>query len=389
MQNSAYFRAGSTVELTFYATLKENGQEVSMRIESDKLPAIYEAGTHTKLSLTAAIPASGTILTVDKVEIEKATVSATIPLEWLPKPKVTGFNGSNTLTYTETADAPADAVISYTTSSPVQDVEFTLDFKDAQYTKYNKTYTLSAMTEEERTALSTIGIELPTLDGISQEGKIDLSALTANLLTDAGTEVTNEIKVNVKANNRWSSETGDIYQIKVVKPKFTISVYPGDIWTKEFTMNTLMESQVESGGFSKLSSNMKYQFSTDGQNWITLGEDLRKDGLQPGTKYYVRGLYREGIESKIEVTTYPIIDLKNGNMESWSYTDGPQGSWPNKGPFWKRWYVRDEKMNQPKAGVRLMHIPQVITTLKLMSQILELNKQIFVIQEIMQQKSKL
>lgn len=332
MQNSAYFRAGSTVELTFYATLKENGQEVSMRIESDKLPAIYEAGTHTKLSLTAAIPASGTILTVDKVEIEKVTVSATIPLEWLPKPKVTGFNGSNTLTYTETADAPADAVISYTTSSPVQDVEFTLDFKDAQYTKYNKTYTLSAMTEEERTALSTIGIELPTLDGISQEGKIDLSNFTANLLTDAGAEVTNTIKVNVKANNRWSSETGDTYQIKVVKPEFTITVQPENIWTKEFTVDDI---DVTTGNAEKIKKNLVYQYSADGGDTWQECNNLQHQVFNsiPTNKHYmVKACFRNCIHSNItEVILENPTQLPNSDMEDWYIEEKKKsGTWPFK-----------------------------------------------------------
>lgn len=318
MQNSAYFPACSKVELTFYATLQENGQEVSMLIENDKLPTIYEAGTHAKLSLTASIPASGTILTVDKVEIEKVTISATIPLEWLPKPKVTGFNGSNILTYTETADAPSDAVISYTTSSPVQDIEFTLDMKDTQYTEYNKTYTLSAMTEEERTALSNIGIGLPALDGISQEGKIDLSALTASLLTDAGTEVTNTVKVNVKANNRWSSETGEDYQIKVVKPEFTIAVQPENIWTKEFTID---EITVTAGNAEKIKKNLVYQYSADGGNTWQECNNLQHQAFSsiPDNKnYMVKACFRNCIHSNIaEVTLETPSQLPNSDMEDW------------------------------------------------------------------------
>lgn len=329
MQNSAYFPAGSKVELTFYATLQDTRQEVSMLIESDKLPTIYEAGTHAKLSLTASIPASGTILTVDKVEIEKVTISATIPLEWLPKPKVTGFNGSNILTYTETADAPSDAVISYTTSSPVQDIEFTLDMKDTQYTEYNKTYTLSAMTEEERAALSNIGIKLPIINNGSKEGTIDLSSFIAHLQTNNGTEVDNIVKVKVKANNRWSNDEGDNYTIKVVKPEFSVSVYSGNIWTREFTMNALMENNVESGGFEKLSNNMSYQFSTDGKDWITLNSDLRKDKLQPNTTYYVRGLYRNAIQGKVyEVKTYDAYQIPNSTLDEGYSTTYPKSKNP-------------------------------------------------------------
>lgn len=326
-KKSAYFREGSKVTLTFHAIVKETGKEVSMVIENDNLPQTFAAGTHTKLSLTAATPASGTILEVDKVEVEKVTVTQTIPLEWLPKPKVTGFGGSTVLNYTETADAPAEAVIGYTASAPVQDVEFTLDFKDAQYSGYNKRYTLSELTDEERTSLTNIGIKLPEIDGISKEGSLGLSTLTANLLTDDGAEVINTLKFKVKANNRWSSEEGEDYQIKVVKPEFTVSAYPGNIWTKEFTVNPLTAEEVQSGGFTKISQNIIYQYSTDQTDWKTIGDDLRQSELQPETTYYIRGMYRGKIAGEItEVKTYPLINLVNGNLSTYSIVRGKDGT---------------------------------------------------------------
>lgn len=345
-KKSAYFRANSKVTLTFHAILQETGKKVSMVIESESLPQTFAAGTHTKLSLTAVPPKSGTILEVDKVEVEKVTITQTIPLEWLPKPKVTGFGGNTVLNYTETADAPSDAVISYTASAPVQDVEFTLDFKDAQYSGYNKTYTLSKLTDEESTTLSNIGIKLPKLDNTSKEGQLDLSALTANLMTDNGTEVTNTLNFKVKANNRWSSEEGENYQIKVVKPKFTVNAYPGNIWTKEFTINPLMENQVESGGFNKLSNNISYQFSLDGQNWITLNSSLSQKDLQPNTTYYVRGIYRGVIAGEVtEIKTYPMIELENGALNNYSIKRGQDGS-PTKNYGtqyeWNSWATLNE-----------------------------------------------
>lgn len=318
-KKSAYFRAGSAIELEFHATLKENGKEVSMKIANDQLPATYEAGTHVTLTLSAAIPASGTILTVDKVETEKVTVSETIPLEWLPKPKVNGFGGeSHTLTYTETADAPSGAAISYTASSPVQDVKFTLDFKDAQYTTYNKEYLLSEMTADERTALSGIGITLPTIDGTSKEGTIDVNALTANLITDAGTEVLNTIKVNVKANNRWSSESGEEYRIKVVKPEFSVSVQPGSCWTKEFTID---EITVATGNAEKIKKSLVYQYSEDGgTTWQDCNDMTVKFSDAPTNKNYkVKACFRGEINSNniADATLETPKQLPNSDMEEW------------------------------------------------------------------------
>ncbi len=321
---SAYFRAGSVVSLSFQGVLADNGREVSTAIKSDNLPETFAAGTHTKLTLTASTPVSGTILTVDKVEIEKVTVSATIPMEWLPKPKISAFGGSAaTLEYTETADAPENAVISYSACLPVQDVEFTLNFRDAQYAEYNnKTYTLSTLTEEERTAFGNIGISLPILDGTSTEGILDLKALTGNLLTDNDNEVTNTIKVRVKANNRWSSEEGESYSIKVKKPEFTVSVQEGNCWSKEFTID---EVNVTSGNAEKIKQNLVYQYSADGGNTWTDCSDGRLqqftygEGQYPKNKEYkVRALYRNTIDSnptdaKLETPR----QLPNSDMEEW------------------------------------------------------------------------
>ncbi len=329
---SAYFRAGSKVELTFHGVLKDNGQEVTLRIEDKNLPDTYGERTHTKLTLTAATPASGTILTVDKVEIKEVTVSETIPLEWLPKPKVTGFaDGTKSMTYTETADAPANAVICYTASMPVQDVEFTLDFKDETYKKYNRTYTLSALTAEERETLEGIGIQLPVLDGTSTTGALDLSSLSAEFQTNAGEEVENSLKMRVKANNRWSSEEGESYQIKVVKPEFSVSVQEGNCWTKEFTID---EVNVTSGNVEKIKENLVYQYSADGgTTWIDCENTIKFGDTPTNKNYKVKACYRNCISSNniadavLEVPT----QIPNSDMENWHIeTKKKSGTWPFK-----------------------------------------------------------
>ncbi len=337
-KKSAYFREGSKVTLTFHATVKETGKEVSMVIENDNLPQTFAAGTHTKLSLTAAKPTSGTILEVDKVEVEKVTVTQTIPLEWLPKPKVTGFSGNTILNYTETADAPSEAVLSYTASSPIQDIEFTLDFKDPQYSGYNKRYILSELTEEERGVLEGIGMKLPVLDGISTKGTLDLSTLIANLQTNAGAEVINTIKLNVKANNRWSNVTedgtkgeGENYEIKVVKPEFTVDVQPGNVWTKEFTIDEIVAS---TGKAENIKKNLVYQYSADGgSTWQECSNLIKFDAIPTNKNYKVKACYRNCINSNnvAEVTLEEPTQIPNSDMEDWYIeTKKKSGGWPFK-----------------------------------------------------------
>lgn len=351
---SAYYRAGSTPTFTFKGTLKENSQNVSMEITSDELTTdAFQAGQHCKFTLSLEPATAGAIITVEKVEVETVTISETIPVEWLPKPKVNGFNdGQTSLTYTETDNA-IPAQLTFTGSQAIQDVEFSFDFQDTQekfQALNHKTFVLSQLSEEDRNLLDAASIILPNLDG-TNSGQFDFTTMTSSLQTLAGgTEAVNTIKVRVKANNRWSSEEPTIYEIRTIKPEFTVNAYPGNIWTKEFTMNALMKEQVTSGDYSKLSTSMTYQYSTNGIEWIDLGEDLRQTGLTPETTYYIRGLYRGEIASEVaEVKTYPIIELENGNMESWSYTDGPQASWPDKGPFWKRWYI-NQNTNDNEEG---------------------------------------
>ena len=86
----------------------------------------------------------------------------------------------------------------------------------------------------------------------------------------------------------------------------------------------MREEQVESGSFAKISGNIKYQYSTDGENnWTDLSDDLRKDQLEPGTTYYIRSLYRDEVPGEVtEVKTYPEITLVNGGLENAQVLDG-------------------------------------------------------------------
>lgn len=344
-KKSAYYRAGTIPTFQFVGNLKDNGQAVSMTLEEDKLKNAdtFGAGKHCKLTLKVKPAASGVILTVAKVEVENVTISETIPVEWLPKPKIEaeGFEG-NSLSFAETESKTA--TVKLNTATALQDLKIKFNFADPQFAAFNQEYQLSTLSEDTRKDLEEVlGITLPAIGDSSPS--IQLDNLIARLQTNAGEATANTIELDAQANGRWSHEDAEAnrsYTLNCNKPEFTVSVYSGNIWTKEFTMNALMEEQVVSGDFAKLSSDMTYQFSTNNKDWSNLGEDLRKADLTPGTTYYIRGLYRGVIASEaVEVKTYPIIELENGDMEDWSYTDGPQASWPDKGPFWKRWYINN------------------------------------------------
>lgn len=318
---SAYFRANSSVKLVFHGYLSGTGQEMTYDIpEEDKFQNVV-ARTHVKvtLGLNSEDLSSGVGISVEKLDTEIVSVTSTIPVEYMPKPKLEaeGFS-NNELTFAETEKKAASVHLKL--ASPLQELKMRFHFEDAQFASLNdQDYLLS----QDKAALeNALGIILPDIN--ATDATIDFSNLIAKMQTNAGATTRNVIELDAQANNRWSSDKEtDASSRKLTlncnKPVFSISAYPGNIWTKEFTVNHLLAEDVESGDYETLGEKMTYQFSSNGTDgWTDLGEDLRKADLTPGTIYYIRGLYRGVIESKVtEIATCPIIEIPNGNMESW------------------------------------------------------------------------
>lgn len=324
-KRSAYYRADSKPIFTFKGVLKANGKSVEALLEDKTLsdPATFAAKAHCRLTLALKEMVPGIIPTIVKAEVDTVTVSATLPMEWLPAPKVieTGFGENRTLDVYETA--PTEASIVFTLSSPLQDMEFSVNFADENLQSLNGDYALSALTNEQRLDFINAGIDIPIIGEDKPSVRFSNTLTGALLATNEGVVNNTFTLKSVKANDRTNADGVLTYTIATHKPEFTVSVLPGNIWTKEFTVSALTEEQVEKGDFSKLSQNMTYQFSTDGStDWTDLGKDLRKAELTPNTSYFVRGVYRNEIcSAPVEVKTYPIIELENGGMEAWTTSE--------------------------------------------------------------------
>lgn len=348
---SAYFRAGSVVTVEFHGTLKEQSEERTYELQHEKLVSPFKAGDHAILRLSTE---AGANISIEKMEVQTVTVVETIPVKYMPKPKFESTDFvNNELAFAETEKK--SAVINLKLSSPLQDLKLKFTSADAKFASLNREegYLLSNA-EDKDIVEKALGITLPEIG--TTEAVLDFSSLIPQLMTNAGNTVSSTIEVDAKANNRWSSDketdlSARRFTLTCNKPEFKVSAYPGNIWTKEFTMNPLLAEDVISGDYETLSKKMRYQFSIDGEtNWTDFGEDLRKADLTPGSTYYIRGVYRDEVEGEtVAVTTYPIIDLENGDMEQWSYTDGPEGDFWGRGPFWKRWYLNDLK-NDAQEG---------------------------------------
>lgn len=311
---SAYFPANAADVKAFFMATTLSGNEVEFQLEelAAKLP--LKAADHAILHLSA----NNTGLDVTCVEVKQETVSETVPDNWLPKPKVGNLPGGTThMEYIETNTA-ADALLPITSSKPLQDAELALNLKDENLQQYNGTYTLSALTDEQRANLTAAGIELPALNGETSTS-LNLVKMVEQLQTQAGTDVNNTFSFRVKANGRWSSETPVDYNILVKKPEFSISVMPEKCWSKEFTIE---EATIVSGNAEKIKEKLAYQYSADnGTTWQNCSaERLQKFASHPEIiSYKVRAFYREGITSNIADAELEIpAQLPNSNMDSWT-----------------------------------------------------------------------
>lgn len=312
-----YFKAGSDVKIYFDATKKDNSP-YSVDLTAGLASVLpFKAADHAVVKLSTS--AFG--LKIEKIEVEKVTVSETIPVEWLPTPKVSGFED---ITYVETDDAPS-AVIDYTASLPIQDMELTVNMQDEQYSAYNKTYMLSALTSDDRANLGKLGIELPEV-GVAKTGTINLQNLIGTMQTNAGATVDNTFSLRVKANNRWSDETAaaKTYKVEVVKPEFSVNVDERNCWSREFTVD---EVSITSGNAERLKENLVYQYY-NGSEWVDCADRNNTKGrLQQfasraediSTKQYkVRALYRGAISSnEVTATLETPAQLPNSDMEEW------------------------------------------------------------------------
>lgn len=341
-KQSAYFQAGSSVKLIFHGHLAGTGQEVSYDIAEPEGSPFFKipAKTHVKITLgTDGTTSSGVGISVEKVEVSKVSVTETLPMEFMPKPKLEseGFV-NNELSFAETEKK--SAVINLKLSSPLQDIKLKFNSTDAKFAglKADKEYLLS--NAGDKVAVETaLGIALPEIGATT--GSLDFTSLIPQLMTDAGNTVASTITVDVEANNRWASEdeaVNRVYTLKCNKPEFSIAVDERNCWSREFTID---EVYVTAGDPETIKANLVYQYY-DGSNWIDCTtREAVKGRVQQFTQraedisnkvYKVRALYRGVIASaEVGATLETPVQLPNSGMEEWSIeTKKKSGTWPFK-----------------------------------------------------------
>lgn len=316
LKESAYFKAGSSLSTLQLCKSDQEDTRIDLLKEARAdIPNSFAAGDHLIITLSIAKANGNVKINVSKVEVKKITIEETIPLEWLPKPKmeIEGFTDNQLVMYE--SETPT-AKFKFNLSSGLQELKFSLNFADETYKSLNKEYALSTLSESDRQALTNAGVVLPSI-GAKRDVSLDFSGLAAKLTgaTD-GSSLDNVITLaEVKANNRVLEEGEQTYTIQTHAPEFDIKVYPGNTWTKQFTANT----EITKGNAEVIRKNMTFEYSTNGSNW-TSSKDSLIAGLTPGTAYQVRAKFGKHVTEVAEVKTYPVIPLKNGDMEDWNLT---------------------------------------------------------------------
>lgn len=87
--SSIYVAAGSQATLSFWGKLRaQNDREVTCELQSSSFPSTVKAAEHYIVTLSLPDPESALVVDIAKVELQTATLEETIPLSWLPVPKV-------------------------------------------------------------------------------------------------------------------------------------------------------------------------------------------------------------------------------------------------------------------------------------------------------------
>lgn len=322
---SAYYRAGTIPTFTFVGTVRETGKPYTFKLENDQLKnaANFAAGKHCKIILTMAKAEAGLKVEVSKVEVKKVDITETIPLDWLPKPKLEteGFDvdDATTLYMLEGATRKHTAKLNINLAKGYGLDELTFSVNGD--TELEGEYKLSEMTEEQRTAFVKKGIVLPVIGDLNPA--IDFSAATATATANEdGSDATLALS-NVVATAYTRSNDALSYKLITTKIDPNLIVYPGNIWTKEFTPTPVCVS----GNESLFNKNVSFEYSKDGGNsWIASPKNEAITGLNPGETYKVRSVCLGLVSEAKEVKTYPQIALENGDLSSYSVVKGEDGN---------------------------------------------------------------
>lgn len=318
---SAYFQAGKEVAFYFEGE-KLNGEKGSAKLVNENLPTTFKAADHYKLTLAFNDDLS---LDISKVEANSVTITETIPMEWLPAPKVEaeGFDENQKLIFYETEEPVSKIHIN--SAIGLEQLQFNVNFGDPNYSSLNGDYDLSTMTSEQKQAFENAEIVIPQL-AEAEACTFDFTEFAKKLTANQDNNVKSVDNIitltSVTANGRsLTAEELKAYTISIKKkPVFTVSVDGGNVWSKEFTANpvNVMEGDADIANDAE----MTYQYSSDnGLTWNDCNDNInrrQKFDTHPDKRTLkVRAKFRNFTSETVDIELEEPMQLPNSGMEDW------------------------------------------------------------------------
>lgn len=299
-KQSAYFRPGSTPRVSFIGIIRDTNEEYTFNVPQEAIPTTIEAAQNIILKLQMEATGSGVTFDVHKAEVKTVTISEVIPLEWVPAPKIAEIPERQMIF--ETSTEKPQAVFPITLNCPLQDMELTLNLEDPVMSSLNGTYLLSELTDEQRNALTEVGIILPTIgDAPESIDGLHFEDFASKLRTNEGNITSNTLSLRVKANNRWNSESPISTTLFIARPRFTMpELNEAGAWSKTLYFSGVDEDHIQGAGTAvqEVLNRIQYELSNDGGETWTLAntaeaaEMLYTNNLQSNCEYLLRAIIK-------------------------------------------------------------------------------------------------
>ncbi len=169
-----------------------------------------------------------------------------------------------------------------------------------------------------------------------------------------GLEGTNKLGVAVNNTQQLNTEAGKVYNINgdLKLPILELPDQTAGAWAKRLYITPV--NATNSKGEKYTPKGVIYKIlpknSSDWDNAISIqdnegtGEKVIFTGLTPGTTYQVRAEMASIISNVIDVQTESIINIPNGNLDTYTITDGVDGNSTKRGAVYQ-WYTSKDNID--------------------------------------------
>ncbi|MFI3286909.1 MAG: DUF4493 domain-containing protein [Rikenellaceae bacterium] len=291
-----------------------------------------EGREHYILNLSIRPQGQGFTLDVDTEVIDLDFTTDIDPSLYpdMPTPEFGALEFYETEDYS--SETSNNSVVKFVALTTLEDAE--IEFYDSKFADFEldilKTYTLS--NSEDVAELSAAGVTI--VEGALGERSISLSlgALASQMECESLDGTTYNFRARSKdvlsEEDGTSLSSEAISTMTILPIDFTLpEVSAANIWSKEFTINTIAQSNITNGNLEVVNSRggFTYEWSSDGENWSDIDPaTLCVSGLTGSTSlttYYARANYRFYTSNIVSLTTEAQTQIPNNDFSTNYYTE--------------------------------------------------------------------